>query len=74
MSKKKADGYEAKEVLESWRSVLQALPHMSESELLAALEVEAARSKEERRVDVIVRLHRKYGKLRQERELQEMLE
>lgn len=73
MSRKKKE-YPAQEVLENWRSVLQALPHMTESELLAALNDESARTREERRVDVIVRLHRKYSKLRQERELQEMLE
>jgi len=62
--------YTPEKVLENWRELLEALPHMDEDELKAALDAEVSGA---RRKDFIVRLHRKYNKLRSERELEEML-
>lgn len=63
--------YAPERVLTDWRQVNQALPEMNEAELLAALREESSRL--EKRKDVIVRLHRRFTKVRQERELQEYL-
>jgi hypothetical protein len=60
-------------VLESWRTLIASIGKMSESELKRALEVEAAKPPDERREDIIHRLHRRFTKVRQERELQELL-
>lgn len=68
MVKKKV--YQPEEVLANWRELLEALPHMDESELKAALDKEVGG---ERRGDFIKRLHRRYNKLRSERELEEYL-
>lgn len=57
-------------VLENWRALLEALPNMNEEELKSALNEEVSG---ERRKDFITRLHRRYNKLRSERELEEML-
>jgi len=65
--------YRPDNVLASWRDVNEALPHMNEDELLAALKEEAGKLDAERRNDVILRLHRRYTKVRQERELREYL-
>jgi hypothetical protein len=66
--------YKPAKVLATWRTLAQALPDMNEKELLASLEAEAKRPCDERRRDIIHRLHRRYTKLRQERELQEYLQ
>lgn len=60
-------------VLETWRTLLQAMPYMTEDECLAALKEETRRPKDERRMDIISRLHARYTKLRQKRELQELM-
>ena len=65
--------YKPERVLSSWRDVNEALPWMNEEELLAALKEEAGRATADKRADVIHRLHRRYTKLRQERELGEYL-
>ena len=65
--------YRPETVLASWRDVNEALPHMNEHELLVALKTECGKDKDERRADVILRLHRRYTKVRQERELEEYL-
>lgn len=65
--------YRPAQVLASWRDVNEALPYMTEDELLAAIKAEARKPLEEKRTDVIHRLHRRYSKLRQERELGEYL-
>jgi len=57
-------------VLEDWREMIQAVPHMNEGELKAAIEAEVSGA---RRKDFIIRLHRRYNKLRGERELEEYL-
>lgn len=57
-------------VLKDWRELIQAIPLMDEEELKAALNVEVSG---ERRKDFIIRLHRRYNKLRSERELEELL-
>lgn len=62
--------YTPRKVLENWREMLEALPHMDEKELKAALDAEVTG---ERRKDFITRLHRRYNKLRSERELEEYL-
>lgn len=62
--------YAPERVLENWRNVIEALPHMNEDELQEALEEEVETKK---RADVIRRLHARYTKVRQERELQEYL-
>jgi hypothetical protein len=61
-----------REALQSWRALLAAMHNMSESDLLAALKVEAAR--EEKRRSLIERLHRKYNMLRYKREREELLQ
>lgn len=65
--------YRPEVVLASWRDVNEALPDMNEGELLAALQKESRKPVDERRNDVILRLHRRYTKVRQERELEEYL-
>jgi hypothetical protein len=72
MSDKKEDRekFKADVVLANWRGMLEALPHMNEKELRAALDKEVGG---ERRGDFIKRLHRRYNKLRSERELEEYL-
>lgn len=75
MSKEKddvRDRYTPERVLENGRELYEALPHMNESELLAALRAELKRPGEKRK-DFITRLHRKYSRFRQERELEEYL-
>ena len=67
------DKYRPEVVLATWRDVNQALPHMNEGELLAALAEEVAKPLENRRADIVHRLHRRFTKVRQERELQEYL-
>lgn len=67
------DQYKPAVVLATWRDLLQAIPNMNEAELLAALKVETERPKSERRADMIERLHRRYSRMRQDRELQEYL-
>lgn len=62
--------YTPEKVLENWRELLEALPHMNEEELRVAVEAEASGA---RRKDFIIRLHRRYNKLRSERELEEIL-
>lgn len=63
--------YKPEKVLATWRELMQAIVHMTEAELLAALKEEASR--QDKRPDIIERLHRKYTRIRQERELQEYL-
>jgi hypothetical protein len=63
--------YAPARVLENWKEMMEALPYMNEDELLACLKREL---KGERRKDFIVRLHRRYTKLRSERELEEYLQ
>lgn len=53
--------------------MIDAIGKMSESELKRALDMEAAKPRDERREDMIHRLHRRFSKIRQERELQELL-
>lgn len=65
--------YKPEVVLANWRAMNEALPEMHEGELLAALLEEARKPADERRNDVILRLHRRYTKVRQERELEEYL-
>jgi len=62
--------YPPDRVLADWRELIQALPHMDEQELKAALDHESSGA---RRKDFITRLHRRYNKLRGERELEELL-
>lgn len=63
--------YGPDKVIVNWRSLRKALPRMNEPELLASLREEVHG---ERRKDFIVRLHRKYARYRQERELRECFE
>jgi hypothetical protein len=66
--------YKPDRVLASWRTLAQALPKMNERELMAALNREVVRPSDEKRRDIIHRLHRRYTKIRQERELEEYLQ
>ena len=66
--------YKPAKVLATWRTQAEALPEMNEKELLASLREESSRPSDHKRRDIIFRLHRKYNKLRQERELQEYLQ
>ncbi len=59
--------------LETWGTLIEALPKMTEKELSNALEIEARRPLGERRLDIIKRLHRRVTRVRKERELQEYL-
>jgi hypothetical protein len=61
--------YKPDKVLETWASMMQALPYLNEAELEAAVIQEAAG---EKRSDVIVRLHRRFTRIRQRREFQEL--
>lgn len=74
MSTKIRARYKPDIVLANWREVIDALPHMNETELKAALDKEMAKPEAERRNDVLGRLHRRYTKVRQEREKQELLQ
>ena len=58
--------------VKNWRTMLKSLPNMTEEELAKALRLEADKPKEERRQDVILRLHRRYCKVRQTREFKEL--
>jgi hypothetical protein len=60
-------------VLESWRTVNEALTNMTEDELFASIAEEVSKPIAHRRADVVHRLHRRYCKLRQERELNKYL-
>lgn len=57
-------------VLATYRDLMQALPNMNESELLAALDEEAVRGGDSRR-DMVWKLHRRYCSVRQTREIEE---
>lgn len=57
-------------VLANWKTLSAALPHMEEKELEKALKQEVAG---EKRKDFIIRLHRKFTRIRKERELKEYL-
>jgi len=71
MGKKVRTKYSPETVLTTHRDLMQAIVHMTEDELLAALKEEVARP--DKRKDVIERLHRKYTRIRKERELEEYL-
>lgn len=66
-------GFEPKTVLENWRVAVELIPEMNEVELKKALDAEVATSGN-RRVDLIRRLHRRFCTLRQNRELDELLD
>lgn len=70
MKKEREGRYKPETVLANWRELMEALPHMNEDELELALKKELDG---ERRADFIRRLHRKFNKLRSERELEEYL-
>lgn len=65
--------YSPDEVLAGWREMRQAIPYMNETELKKALDEEMAKPDEDRRGDIVLHLHRRYSKLRQKRELAELL-
>lgn len=65
--------YEPEVVMANWRALLEAIVHMNEAELHAALMLEISRPKAERRGDFIKRLFHKYNRLRGERELAEYM-
>lgn len=65
--------YKPDEVLAGWREMRQALPYMNEAELKKALDEELKRPENERRSDIILHLHRRFSKVRQKRELSELL-
>lgn len=67
---KPRERYSPARVLSNWRELVEAIPHMNEDELRVALDHEVHG---EKRQDFIVRLHRRYTKVRQERELEEYL-
>lgn len=75
-TKEKDDGirarYQPEVVLENWRTLMEAIVNMNEKELEAALKTEA--SSPQKRRDVIERLHRKFTRMRQARELEEYLQ
>jgi len=73
MAMKIREQYKADVVLATWRDLLESIPYMNEAELLAALEQETSKPKAERRVDIVERIHRRYSRMRQDRELQEYL-
>ena len=60
--------YAPEKVLQTWATVMQAIVYMNEDELKAALEAEL---EGQRRKDIILRLHRKFNRLRGEREMKE---
>lgn len=64
--------YRPRRVLNTWREVMQALPHMNEKELRAAINVEKEKPSEEQRKDILLRLHRRYCVVRQDREMEEI--
>lgn len=74
VSKQIREKYAPLVVLFSWRELLEALPYMNEYECKAALDEEVSKPKGDRRWDMIERLHRRYCRLRQEREIDEMRE
>lgn len=71
MARKVRKQYKPEVVLSTHRDLMQAIVNMTEDELLAALKEEASRA--DKRPDMIERLHRKYSRIRKERELQEYL-
>lgn len=60
-------------IMVNWRALIEALPHMNEEELHESLKFEVKRPREDRRGDFIVRLYRRYTRLRAERELKEYM-
>jgi hypothetical protein len=75
MSKTKASRVKrpTKDAMETWRKLMAQITRMSEKELHEALRSEVSRPREDRRDDVIIRLHRKFTRIRKERELREYL-
>ncbi len=65
--------YKPKQVLETWRELLRSISKMNEAELKAALDDEMAKHEADRRKDVVVRLHRRYNKVKSQRERKEMI-
>jgi hypothetical protein len=59
-----------KKVMQTWESMMLELTRMSEAELEKALMYEL---KNEKRRSVIIRLHRRFTRIRKERELKEYL-
>ena len=67
------DKYAPEKVLADWRTMNGVLTDMNEAELLAAIKEEASRPPDERRKDVLYRLHRRYCRVRQAREIEEYM-
>lgn len=65
--------YAPEVVMANWRALMEAIIHMGEDELHAALMFEVARPRSDRRGDFIKRLFHKYNRLRGERELKEYM-
>ena len=73
-TKRKRNGkLKTKEAMETWRILMGQITRMSEKELQEALLSEVKKPRDERRDDVIIRLHRKFTRIRKERELREYL-
>ena len=66
--------YAPKQVLGTWRGLLRAISKMNEEELKAALDEESAKPDHQRRDDIVRRLHRRYNKIKGQRELKELVQ
>lgn len=65
------DRYSPEVVLKTWRDFMQAVPYMNEAELEEALKTEVLRPREERRMDIVGRLHSRLTRVRKLREAEE---
>lgn len=70
---KKMRPFKIDEVMETHRSLMARITKMTEGQLHQALKAEVRKPRAERRDDVIIRLHRKFTRIRKERELREYL-
>ena len=71
-AKKKAKhAIDLREVLSTWRNVIESITKLSEEEAAQAIEFEQNGA---RRKDIMLRLYGRYSRMRAERELKELLE
>jgi hypothetical protein len=65
--------FDPEKVLRNWRTVSASLTKMTEEQVMQCLNREVIKAREDRRDDIVHRLHRRFTKLRQARELKEYL-
>jgi hypothetical protein len=69
--KVKSNTVNLRQMLSTWRTVIESITKLSEEEAAQAIEFEQNGAK---RRDIIMRLYGRYNRMRTERELRELLE